>query len=71
MTSTPVPTNGSPLRFHRLHDVRHPLGCGERIPCPVHGTLGPYLPAERLRNGTVIAHCCGGSWRPDELRSVA
>lgn len=60
---TPVPMSG-------LRPVRHPFGCGERIPCPKHGTLGVYLPAERLRNGDVIAHDCGSTWRPHELASV-
>jgi hypothetical protein len=50
--------------------VRHDGPCGSaRIPCPVHGlALGPlYPPAERLPNGTVVAHDCGRSWRPWEL----
>jgi hypothetical protein len=58
----------------RLHPVRHDLahGCGERMPCPLHGLLeGGYHPAERLRNGDVIAHDCGIRWRPTELPGAA
>ena len=56
----------------RLQRVRHDLACGERIPCPVHGMLpGGYNPAERLRNGTIIAHDCGRSWRPWEMARLA
>ena len=65
------------LRFrHRktrtsgLRPVLHPFGCGERIPCPIHGLIGSYRPAERLRNGDTIAHCCGQTWRPAELPEV-
>ena len=49
--------------------VPHVGPCGERIPCPAHGlAFGPfYPPAERLRNGDVIAHDCGRRWRPWEL----
>lgn len=53
----------------RLQVVRHPgIPCGERIPCPLHGLpLGPHYPvAERLRNGTIVAHDCGRTWRPSE-----
>lgn len=55
----------------KLRPVRHSFGCGERIPCPAHGRLGPYNPAERLRNGDVIAHDCGRTWRPHELSQAA
>ncbi len=60
-----------PTRWRR--PVRHAGGCGQRIPCPKHGQpLGPdYLPAERLRNGTVIAHDCGAEIRPGELELFA
>lgn len=58
-------------RTTRLLPVRHDHGCGERIPCPVHGRLGPYNPAERLRNGTIVAHDCGRSWRWWELPEAA
>lgn len=68
-------TNQAPVDRHdtpRLRPVHHDLACGERIPCPEHGMLGPFLPAERLRNGTVIAHDCGQTWRPSDLvRRVA
>jgi len=63
-TDTPnhLPTTMQPHR-----DPEH--RCGERIPCPEHGLpWGPlYRPAERLHNGTVIAHDCGQTWRPFEL----
>ena len=64
-TTQPDSTTAEPAP--RLRPVLHPLSCGERVPCPVHGRLGPYNPAERLRNGDVIAHCCGRTWRPNEL----
>lgn len=55
----------------RVRPIRHDGPCGQRIPCPKHGQpLGPYLPAERLRNGDTVAHDCGQTWRPDELRRV-
>lgn len=53
----------------RLRTVQHPgIRCGERVPCPAHGMAwGPhYRPAERLPNGTLVAHDCGGQWRPWE-----
>lgn len=53
-----VPANG----------IDHGPACGERIPCPVHGTPnGPdYLPAERqIRQFGVFifAHDCRRAWR--------
>jgi hypothetical protein len=60
----------APTYRRRVRPIRHAWGCGERIPCPKHGTLGVYLPAERLGNGDVIAHDCGGTWRPHELMTA-
>lgn len=66
--STPATTDGTT----RPQALRHPGACGQRIPCPIHGVMaGGYNPAERLRNGTVIAHDCGQSWRPWELARIA
>ena len=60
-----VKTSSTP---ERVRPVQHVGACGERIPCPRHGLLaGLYRPAERLINGTVIAHDCGKTWRPTEL----
>ena len=42
------------------------LGCGPRQPSPCGAVLGPYLPAEKLRNGTVVGHICGTAWRPGD-----
>ena len=53
------------------HVIAHAFGCGARIPCPIHGLIGPYNPAERLRNGDTVAHDCGRTWRPAELPEVA
>lgn len=65
MNTTPVQRQDTT----RPRPIRHDGGCGERLPCPRHGLpLGPsYQPAERLRNGTILAHDCGRSWRPWEL----
>lgn len=68
-------SEGTPGTVHdtaRLQPVRHDahVGCGERIPCPACGEpFGPfYRPAELLRNGDVVSHCCGQRWRADDLR---
>jgi hypothetical protein len=47
--------------------VRHPDACGIRIPCPAHGLYRGLLPAEQLRNGWIVAHDCGRTWRPSEM----
>lgn len=70
--STTRRRSGPPAALRRedgseIRPVHHDGGCGERVPCPRHGMLGPYLPAEKLHNGTVLAHDCGGTWRPREL----
>lgn len=70
--TTPVPGNRSDTPTPRLpRRIRHAGPCGQRVPCPAHGSLGVYLPAERLRNGTIVAHDCGRSWRPHELARAA
>lgn len=51
--------------------IHHRGPCGERIPCPKHGPDGPYLTAERLANGTILAHDCGAEVRPWELPAFA
>ena len=52
----------------RSRPIAHPWGCGERIACPwgCRG-WGDYRPAEILRNGDVLAHCCGRRGRWHEL----
>ncbi len=68
------PTAAWPMtrpRQGRVRPIRHDGSCGQRIPCPAHGRLGLYNPAELLRNGDTLAHDCGQTWRPHELSRVA
>lgn len=75
MPSTPVTSDDTPTGYLPAmpQPIRHAGPCGRRIPCPVHGmALGPnYSPAERMRNGDVLAHDCGRVWRRSELPQVA
>lgn len=54
----------TPARL-RPRVVHHDGPCGVRVECPAHGRpFGEsYLPAERLRNGWVVAHDCGTEFR--------
>lgn len=60
------------IRAQLSRSVAHPWGCGERIACPwgCRG-WGEYRAAEILRNGDVLANCCGrrGRWHEIERAS--
>jgi len=51
--------------------IHHDGSCGERVITPCGVTLGPYRPAETLRNGDTLCHLCGLRYRPHELRLAA
>ncbi len=68
MTPSPDTANDSTLRPQL---TAHDGSCGSRRPTPCGVTLGPFQPAETLRNGDTLCHLCSTRYRPHELRLAA
>lgn len=72
MTQEPADVARSVRRFlvdvsAAARPVRHDGPCGDRLEAPCgNADAAPFLPAERLRNGTTLCHRCSLSFRPGE-----